>query len=247
MVFYLFSNPYYQSGKRLTLFENQVFSQFGEDGILAEIFKRIGTTNKYFIEFGVEDGTECNSTNLLLQGWGGLWIEGNAEHVRSIQNACNNKIVSGDLTCLNRFITSENIQELFGEAKAPTEPDLLSIDIDRNDYHVWKAITSYKPRVVVIEYNSIFRPGNHFVVPYDSEKMWDGSSNFGASLQSYYELGLQKGYNLVGCNFSGVNAFFVRQDLVSDHFHAPFTPEVHYEPPRYFLYRKSGHYRKLDC
>ena len=243
----LYSNPYYLEGKRLNRFEYQVFSQFGEDGILAEIFNRIGTTNNYFIEFGVENGTECNTTNLLLKGWKGLWIEGSNEHCTAVQNSFKNKIANGELTCLNSFITADNIQDLFRKANAPTEPDLISIDIDRNDYHVWNAITDYQPRVVVIEYNSIFRPGDHFIVPYDSTAVWDGSSNFGASLQSYYELGLKKDYNLVGCGFSGVNAFFVRKDLVADLFHSPFTPETHYEPPRYFLYRKSGHYRKLDC
>lgn len=244
---HLFSNPRYSSGKKLNRFEYQVFSQYGEDGILSEIFNRIGTTNKYFIEFGVENGTECNTTYLLLKGWNGLWIESNSGHVSSINNSFKKKIEEKKLALLNSFITAENIQELFKKANAPAEPDLLSIDIDGNDYYVWKAISDYRPRVIVIEYNAIFRPGDHFIVPYDSTAVWDGSSNFGASLESYYELGLEKGYKLVGCNFSGVNAFFVREDLISNHFEPPYTPAVHYEPPRYFLHKKDGHYRKLDC
>src|ERR1700743_1344153 len=72
----LFNNPRYTSSKRLNRHEYQVFSQNGEDGIIKEIFNRIGCTNKYFIEFGVENGLECNSTNLLFKEWSGLWIEG---------------------------------------------------------------------------------------------------------------------------------------------------------------------------
>src|SRR5580698_7595578 len=76
---HLFNNPKYTQSKRLNKHEYQVFSQNGEDGIIQEIFTRIGYTNKYFIEFGVESGLECNSTNLLFKGWSGLWIEGGKE------------------------------------------------------------------------------------------------------------------------------------------------------------------------
>jgi hypothetical protein len=242
---FLFTNPKYLDNKRLNQFEYQVFSQFGEDGIINEIFQRIGTTNRYFIEFGVENGTECNTTNLLHDGWQGLWIEANANHYSTIVASFSKAIQQQQLVVKNSFITSENIEELFKAGGALREPDLLSIDIDRNDYHVWRAIDNFRPRVIVIEYNAIFRPGQHFVVEYDANATWDGSSYFGASLDAYYQLGLTKGYRLVGCSFSGVNAFFVREDLVADHFESPFTPEVHYEPARYFLYKKDGHYRKI--
>jgi len=243
---FLYNNPKYQNNKRLNRFEHQVFSQFGEDGIINEIFNRVSTTNKYFIEFGVENGTECNTTNLLFGDWQGLWIEGNREHCESIRQQFSNVIRKGRLVVSNGFINTDNIEKFFEQANTPIEPDLLSIDIDRNDYHVWKAIRNYRPRVVIIEYNAVFRPGCHFVVDYDAGAVWDGSSNFGASLDAYYQLGLEKGYKLVGCSFSGVNAFFVREDLTGDHFENPFTPVLHYEPPRYFLYKKDGHYRKIQ-
>jgi regulator of replication initiation timing len=241
----LFNHPKYESPKRLNRFEWSTFSQFGEDGIIAEIFKRIGTTNRYFIEFGVENGEESNTTNLLYQGWKGLWIEGNKDHVEKVNQTLKKSIEENRLKIINAFITAENIEQLFDQGGAEKEPDLLSIDIDRNDYHIWNAINTYKPRVIVIEYNAIYRPGHSFIVPYDPKATWDGSSHFGASLQSFYELGLKKGYKLVACTHSGVNAFFVREDLVRDHFEDPFTPEVHYEPARYYLYKKDGHYRKL--
>ena len=237
----LFNNPRYANSKRLSKHEYQVFSQNGEDGIIQEIFNRIGTTNKYFIEFGVEDGLECNSTNLLYKKWSGLWIEGSPEFSKSVSIRFKDLIQSGNLAIKNAFINAENIQSLFDEAGAPAEPDLLSIDIDYNDYYVWKAITKYKPRVVIIEYNSTFRPDTHFVVRYDPKRVWDKSSYFGASLFALEELGREKGYSLVGCVFSGSNAFFVRDDLVQDLFEAPFTAVNHYEPNRDFLYYKAGH------
>lgn len=193
----LYNNPRYDTPDKLTKFERQVFSQFGEDGIIEEIFRRIGTTNKYFVEFGVEDGSETNSTFLLYKGWNGLWIDGGEENINSINRTCAKAIAKGQLTAMRSFITAENIESLFRQGNVPEEFDLLSIDIDRNDYYVWQAITHYKPRVVIIEYNSIFPPGTEFVVPYDANAMWDKSSNFGASIESLTKLAAEKGYKLI--------------------------------------------------
>ncbi|HTD39402.1 MAG TPA: hypothetical protein VK671_02190 [Mucilaginibacter sp.] len=237
----LFKNPKYASSKRLNKNEYQVFSQNGEDGIIQEIFNRIGYTNKYFIEFGVENGLECNSTNLLYKEWNGLWIEGSIKYCKQISERFKDMIDGGRLKIYNDFITAENIELIFDKANTPIEPDLLSIDIDYNDYYVWKAITKYKPRVVIIEYNSVFRPDTHFVVKYNPQRMWDKTSYFGASLLALEKLGNEKGYCLVGCVFSGSNAFFVREDLVGDLFEAPYSAENHYEPNRDFLLYKAGH------
>lgn len=240
---HLFNNPKYNNNKRLNKSERQVFSQNGEDGIIQEIFNRIGTTNKYFIEFGVTDGLESNSLNLLYKQWQGLWIEGNAEDTKKINIRFSDFIKEGKIAVKNNFITAENIESIFKSANVPAEPDLLSVDIDYNTYHIWDAITNYKPRVVVIEYNSNFPPDTHFVVRYNAERMWDGTSYFGASLLALEQLGKAKGYNLVGCVFTGTNAFFVREDLTADLFEAPFTAEHHYEPNRDFLNYRNGHTR----
>lgn len=237
----LFNNPKYATSKRLNRFEYQVFSQNGEDGIISEIFNRIGTTNKYFIEFGVENGLECNTTNLLYKNWSGLWIEGSERSCSEIDRRFKDLILSKRLTLKNAFINAENIESLFDEAGAPAEPDLLSIDIDYNDYYIWKDVNKYRPRVVVLEYNSIFRPDTEFVVKYNANKTSDHTSHFGASLLSYEKLGKEKGYYLVGCVFTGSNAFFVREDLVADLFETPYTAENHYEPNRDFLFYKAGH------
>lgn len=243
---HLFQNPRYQEADKLNRFEFQAFSQFGEDGIIQEIFRRIGTTNRFFVEFGVETGVETNTTYLLYQDWKGLWIDGSDEHIQTIQQYFPKTIAKGNLNAFQSFITAENIEQLFQRGNVPAEFDLLSIDIDRNDYYVWDAIRNYKPRVVIIEYNSIFRPGCEFVVDYDANAMWDGTSNTSASLESLCRLGEKKGYKLVASSFSGVNAFFVREDLVEGHFTGPFTAENHYESPKYFLYSTPGHPRKVQ-
>jgi hypothetical protein len=242
----LYGNPRYRENDRLPIYEKQVFSQFGEDGILKEIFSRIGTTNRYFVEFGVETGIETNTTYLLHKDWKGLWIDGSPQHTATINHLFSKAVAKKQLTVLTSFITAENIESLFAQGGVPEEFDLLSIDIDRNDYYIWKAITHYKPRVVVIEYNSIFLPGDEFVVEYDANAMWDKTSNFGASLTSYEKLAAEKGYKLVGSSFAGLNAFFVREDLVAGKFSGPFTAENHYEEPRYFLYTKNGHPRSVS-
>jgi hypothetical protein len=242
---YLFQNPKYSDPKKLTLYEYQVYSQNGEDGIIQEIFKRIGTTNKFFFEFGVDNNIECNTLLLLLQGWTGCWLDGDKKQVGFIKNTFKDLISQNKLLVSQAFITAENIESLLAEARAPKDLDLLSIDIDGNDYWVWKAISKYKPRVVVIEYNAMFKPPIEFSVSYEPDKQFIVRSHFGASLKSLEILASLKGYKLVGCNFTGANAFFIREDLIGDKFHEPFTAENHHEPPRYFLIDKVGHKRNF--
>ena len=141
-------------------------------------------------------------------------------------------------------MTAENVAALLDELEVPAECDLLSIDVDRNTYYVWRALRRRRPRVVVVEYNATFPPSDEWVVAYDAAKGWNSSSYFGASLKSYELLGRELGYMLVGCGLAGTNAFFVRSDLVTDLFEPPFTAEHHYEPPRYWLARlRFGHRR----
>ena len=240
----LLTTPRYQNPKRLSRFEHQVFSQGGEDGIIAEIFRRIGATTRTFTECAPGDGLECNTLYLLTQGWSGVWVEANAKHLRAIRQAFKKKLSENSLRLQSKRVTAENVDAVLDRASLPVDFDLLSIDLDRNDYWVWSKIDRYRPRVVVIEYNAIFPPGCHWVVDYHPQAVWDKTSNFGASLTALEQLGIEKGYKLVGCTLAGTSAFFVRDDLISDHFLSPFTAESHYEPPRYYLtLTKAGHRR----
>lgn len=228
--------------KRLVRYGYKVYSQNDEDGIIAEIFRRIGTTSRSFVEFGVETGVECNTAKLLVEGWRGLWIESNAASAAAIRRDFASFTADGKLTLQESLVTAENINALIGQGGFSGEIDLLSIDIDGNDYWVWKAIDLVNPRVVVIEYNASLRPPMALVVPYRADAQWDGSNHYGASLEALVRLAATKNYRLVGCSIAGVNAFFVRADLCADRFLEPATAQEHYEPPRhYFHMLPAGH------
>lgn len=215
----------------------KVYSQNHEDGMIAEVFRRIGEGSRRFIEFGVEDGLECNSTFLVLQGWSGAWIEGSPVSAK----AAGEHFTGYPVNIVNSYITVENADAMIADLAGGPELDMLSIDIDSIDYWVWDAIRTVRPRLVVIEYNAALPPHVRKTVPIDAAMAWDGSNYYGASLGALEALGRGKGYSLVGCTLAGVNAFFVRDDLVADHFCAPFTAENHYEPARYYLSAASGH------
>lgn len=228
----------------VNLHENKIYSQNGEDGIIKFIFSQIGTTNKFFVEFGVGNGFECNTVCLLeKKGWKGLMMDYGADQQIKwkgvMKKAWSNKklgftenirknikflkkvtsrtkrSVNFQLDIKIEKVTAENIQNLFQKYNVPENFDLLSIDIDFNDYWVWNAITAYSPRVVVIEYNSSIPFNESRVVQYDSDAVWDGTNYFGASLLALRNLGLKKGYTLVGCDNNGVNAFFCKSELIS--------------------------------
>lgn len=235
------ASPRNMEPTRLLRHGYKVYAQNDEDGIIQEIFARIGTTSKVFVEFGVQTGLESNTLYLLLCGWKGLWMDGSPQNIDFIHQHFSGLIQQQRLRAKAVFITAENINQLIQQNAHDAEVDLLSIDIDLNDYWVWKAIDVIRPRVVVIEYNASIRPPVSVAVEYHPDKTWNGSNYFGASLSALEKLGRKKGYCLVGCNFSGVNSFFVREDLVGNHFCGPFTAENHYEPPRFFAWLPAGH------
>ena len=229
------AQPRYAEPKRLLRHGFKVYSQHDEDGIIQEIFRRIGTSSRCFVELGVETGVECNTAKLLIEGWRGLWIEANPQACMRIGALFEAFLKDRRLTLSQSLVTAENINALIERGGLKGEIDLMSIDIDFNDYWVWKAIEVVMPRVVVIEYNAGLRPPLSVTVPYRPDRSADGTNFFGASLEALVRLARQKGYRIVGCNISGSNAFFVREELCADHFHAPATAEEHYEPPRHFF------------
>src|SRR5882762_2471189 len=102
----------YSDPLRLERFGSKIYSQYDEDGIIQEIFRRIGTTNKLFIEFGVETGIENNSLKLLLEGWRGLWIEGSKTYVKQIRHKFADVIQDGRLRIVHSFVDRDNINDL---------------------------------------------------------------------------------------------------------------------------------------
>lgn len=227
----------FQDRKRLLRYGHKVYSQSDEDGMLQEILSRIGSKSNTFVEIGVQNGTESNTTCLLVQGWTGVWIEGSPKFANSIRKAFRVLLDTGRLVLKESFVTAENINEIVTDLGVDREIDVLSIDIDGNDFHVFKAMRVMNPRVVIIEYNAKFTPPIEWVMKYNPNHIWDHTDYFGASLKSMEKMFSAKGYALVGCSISGTNAFFVREDLLEDKFCAPYTAENHYEPARYWMIR----------
>lgn len=238
----LLADPKYANNKRLERHGLKVYSQYDEDGIIQEIFNRIGLQSRRFVEFGAGDGLENNTLKLLLEGWNGLWLEGSENFVSEVNRKFRDVISEGRLQAKAAFIDRDNINSLI-EPYFKGEIDLLSIDIDGNDIYVFDAINVVTPRVIVIEYNGKFPPPMNLAQRYNPGHTWDKSDYGGASLEAIAKVASRKGYCLVGCGIVGLNAFFVRSDLVEDKFEAPFTAENHYQPARYFLSRTyvSGH------
>lgn len=239
----LLSQSRYQDPRRISSFGVQTLSQNLEDGIIAEIFQRIGERSRVFVELGVGGGLENNTVFWLMQGWRGFWVEADGESIQQINQTFSEPIANGLLKVKQARITAENVQSLLQEQQVPPEIDILSVDIDRNTYHVWKALQTWKPRVVVVEYNGSFPPSTEWVIDYQPEAGWNGTMYFGASLKAYERLGRSLGYELVGCDLSGTNAFFVRNDEDLTLFASPFTAENHYEPARYWMSRRESHAR----
>lgn len=194
--------------------EFQVFSQFGDDGIIQYLIQQIPINQQVFIEFGVERYTESNTRFLLMNNnWSGLVIDGDEKNINFIQQ--DEIYWRYDLTAVCSFITAENINQLFMSNGFVGEIGLLSIDIDGNDYWVWKQIASVNPVLVVVEYNSVFGllPVS---IPYQADfvrsKAHFSNLYWGTSLGALYHLAEEKGYYFVGTNSAGNNAYFVRKD-----------------------------------
>ena len=187
----------------LKLFEKRVYCQNGEDGIIQKLLKDVGVDSEYYVEFGATDGHYLSNTKLLREkhGWNGLLLDAGYENKQ--------------LNLRKEFITAENINELFEKYNVPYNLDLLSIDLDYNDFYIWKAIDNkYQPKIVIIEYNCNHLPTEDKVVIYDPNHTWDLTNYYSASILAMLELGKSKGYTLVYADEIGINLFFVRSDLV---------------------------------
>ena len=178
----------------------QVYSQGGEDGVLLRLFEKIGAGQRSFVEFGAWDGLHLSNTaNLRLHhDWSGLLLEGSDR-------------ADGELV-RRAHVDAENIESLFDDFEVPAGFDLLSIDIDGNDYWVWRALGRYRPRVVIVEYNVFFMPETAKTIAYDANHGWDKdnySLYHGASLAAFHKLACEKNYTLVYTEPYCPNAIFV--------------------------------------
>jgi len=197
------------------------YSGSTEDGILLYIFALIGTSNRRFVDMGAGGVGASNTANLVINhGWYGLHVDGNKEAVRKAQSVyAKTPSVKHMLPqAVSAFITTENINSIVQSNGFEGSVDLLSIDIDGNDYWVWEALDCIQPRVVIVEYQPAISAEYSWSTPYDPEfNHRDYAANqtskdviyAGASLAALNKLANRKGYRLVGCNIHGFNAFFV--------------------------------------
>jgi hypothetical protein len=203
----------------LHLAEFKVFSQWGDDGIIQFLVTHLDIENKTFIEFGVEDYKEANTRFLLINNnWSGLIMDGSESHMNKVKDE--EIYYKYELKAFKAFVTAENINSLITNNGFEGEIGLLHIDIDGNDYHVWKAIDCISPIIVIVEYNSVFGYEHPWTVPYDKDFFRTNYhfSNlcYGASILSLCDLAEEKGYYFIGCNSNGGNAYFIRKDKISD-------------------------------
>ena len=218
-----------KSSSNLRDYEFKVFSQWGEDGIIQHLISSIEIKHKTFIEFGVEDFFESNCRFLLMKDdWKGFVIDGSAANMKRLQSSY--FYWKHHLIAKEAFVTKDNINNLLLESGFDEDLGILSVDIDGVDYFVLESIISYKPRILIVEYNAVFGPDRKISVPYKADffRTTAHHSNlyFGASLAAMTHLAEKKGYALVGAGSTGGNAFFVREDLLNDRVQRRTTSDV---------------------
>jgi hypothetical protein len=184
-------------------FRNNLTSQYGEDGVIAKIFEVLQISKGTCVEFGAWDGKTYSNTYNLVQnkGWRAVLIEGSVAKFGELR-----KTFQGhrDVTTINRMVGFESphlLDEILSKTSIPFDFDFLSIDVDGNDYHSLATITTYRPKVFVIEFNPSIPNHVHFV------QARDMNVNQGASLASITTLAKQRGYELIAC--TDINAFYV--------------------------------------
>jgi len=197
--------------------EFQVFSQWNEDGVIQHLVRNVPIADPTFIEFGVESYRESNTRFLLVNNaWRGLAIDGGDAHRRFLYSD-SELGWRYPIDARTAFLTRETVNDVFRDAGFVGDVGLLSIDVDGNDYWLWDAIDVVSPRVVIVEYNSTFGAEHAVTVPYDPTfdvaEAHFSRLYFGASLPALVGLGGRKGYQFVGCESHGANAFFVRNDV----------------------------------
>lgn len=205
--------------KTLAELEFKVFSQFGDDGIIQYLTLNLDLRHRTFVEFGVEDYLESNTRYLLQKdNWSGFVMDGSSECIGRIRNAP--FFWKHDLRAATAFITRENIRQLLHDNTRQWEGlDLLHIDLDGNDFWIWQEIDVH-PAIVIAEYNSTFGIDRAITIPYaaDFERSRAHFSHlyWGSSLKALHVLAVQKGYDFIGCNSAGNNAYFVRRDMMKE-------------------------------
>ncbi len=206
-----------QASDNILDYEFQIFSQWGEDGILQFLIRKTNPEFHTFIEFGTQTFSESNCRFLMIKdGWRGMIIDGSEKNIdiaRRRRYAWRHALIAE-----SAFITKDNIHALISGSGFQNSLGILSIDIDGVDYFVAEALGDWTPAILIVEYNALFGPKAAVSVPYDPgfvrHEKHHSNLYYGASLAAFRHLFGPRGYALVGTNSAGNNAFFVRRDLL---------------------------------
>lgn len=218
--------------------EFSIFSQWGEDGIIQRLVESIDVAHRTFIEFGVEDFGESNCRFLMMNNnWRGFVVDGSAPSIAELKRA--DWYWKFEIEAQCAMITRDNINDILIRSGFDHDLGVLSIDVDGIDFWLLEAINTFQPRILIVEYNSLFGGQRAISVPYDDgfarRKAHFSELYFGASLRAFEVLAGRKGYSLVGTTSVGLNAFFVRNDLLSD----DLQPKTSGELFRHSAFRQS--------
>lgn len=193
------------------------FSQNGEDGILEVLRKNLLNSNRYFIEIGAADGIENNSAWLLVaEKYNGLMIEGSEKLVERARRTVVGYSIGAE--CHSMFVTRESVEKIKLLAVCH-DPDVFSLDIDGNDYHIADAVlkAGFRPKIFVVEYNSVYGPERSMTIQYQEDFVFTKAHPthlyYGVSISAWHKLFDQYGYRFVTVDRNGVNGFFVNPEF----------------------------------
>lgn len=190
-----------------------LLSQNGEEGMLAGLLSELGTPLRRFVEIGCGDNGGNSGFFAGELGWAGLMVDRDAGAVQ----ACHERFRHNPgLRLVCEAVTPENVNDVVRDAGLTGEIDYLSIDIDSTDYWVLEALDVCSPRALVLEYNAYLGPERAVTVARDADFAAVPKGYFGASLTALTRLAKRKGYRLLACEETGVNAFYLRTDLRTD-------------------------------
>jgi hypothetical protein len=197
--------------ERLTARRFRFSSQSQEDGLTLALLSEVGVTCRRFVEIG--SGLSGGNSGFLARecGWSGLMVDGHEAHMVQVARRF------PTVKAVAAWVTRENINDLIAANGCSGEVDLFSLDLDGGDYWIWDAMTACSPRVVILEYNSMFGPERSVTIPYDPkfDRHRYHTTYYGASLTALTRVSARKGYRLVAVEPNGVNAFFLRDDLAA--------------------------------
>lgn len=198
--------------------EVSVYSQWGEDGILDLLCDAFQLVKPKALELGAGNFSECNTRFLAEHRSASIVaVDGRTDLVSSIRSS--DLEWKTTIMALEQWITPDNVEEIcFLARDFMGGLDILSLDIDGNDYWVAQAIDLTSVSIIVVEYNAIFGGAAAVAVPrndtFDRTQAHYSWLYFGASLRAFVDLFAQRGFDLAGTNRVGTNAFFIRRGQV---------------------------------